>query len=109
MPSQQRLRLDEHQRFAPTGEQRRQTNQHEPISRAQFRPLHLANSNEQLVAQEGVLSEQLLRERVRSSTKPPIAPLRSPAGATARRTSAPATPISHLSCEPSPPSTPRSS
>jgi YesN/AraC family two-component response regulator len=59
MPAQQCLRPDQHQRLAPVGEQRRQTDQDEPIGRAQFWALDLADRNENLVAQEGVLYEEL--------------------------------------------------
>jgi hypothetical protein len=86
VPAQQRLRLDEHQRVPPIGDHRRETNEDEAVNDTQVRALYMANSDNELVAQEGIFREEVLaRERARSTARPRIGPLWGN-GASAERT-----------------------
>jgi hypothetical protein len=59
MPTQQRRGLDQYQRIAPTGEQRRETGPHEPISRAQLRRFTRRLATRICWRRKGVLGEKL--------------------------------------------------
>ncbi|MGZ3438288.1 MAG: hypothetical protein ACXVDD_02180 [Polyangia bacterium] len=66
VPTQQRLWLDQDQGVAPVGEHRREANENEPGGGAQRGALHLARSDEKLVAQQGVLRRELIGLRLTS-------------------------------------------
>jgi hypothetical protein len=61
--------MDQRQRqsIAQPGKQRRQTDPHEPIGRAQLWPSLCEHSIEEPVAQEGVLGEELILDHAVST------------------------------------------
>ena len=60
MPAQQRLGLDQDQRLTPAGEHRRQRDEEQALPRAELRLLQVSNRHDELLAEEGVLDEELL-------------------------------------------------
>ena len=73
VPAQQRVRLHDEQRGAPAADQARQEDEAEAVGGGEHGPLDLAAEDHELLAQEGVLGDQLALVLTRSPSDPSAA------------------------------------